>query len=306
MKQSSNIWSRLVFLAAFGLFSTAKASEIFSLENINILQPKVIYGADDRLDLYQVSNPLYRSLADSTAALFNNSRIQIPVDTTANVMIRTSVYGTSMSLCKDEPFYNQPIGAFCSGSLVGPDLMMTAGHCIRSQFSCEDTTFVFGYAVNNTESFPNEVPNDNIYRCKKVVSTFVNNTGADYAIVKLDRVVNNRAPLKINRLGDAAPATPIVVIGHPSGLPTKVSAGANVRKVNNGYFVANLDTYGGNSGSAVFNADTGLVEGILVRGENDFITRPGGCRASNYCTDDGCRGEDVTTISSLAHLIPEM
>ncbi|WP_420540401.1 S46 family peptidase (plasmid) [Paenibacillus polymyxa] len=36
----------------------------------------------------------------------------------------------------------------------------------------------------------------------------------------------------------------------------------------NAFFVANLDTYGGNSGSPVFNSDTHEVEGILVRGED--------------------------------------
>ncbi|MEI8190645.1 MAG: hypothetical protein WCI75_13115 [candidate division NC10 bacterium] len=72
----------------------------------------------------------------------------------------------------------------------------------------------------------------------------------------------------------------------------------------NGYFVANLDTYGGNSGSAVFSATTGLVEGILVRGENDYVWK-GGCRVSNRCPADGCRGEDVTKVSALSSDIPQ-
>ena len=62
--------------------------------------------------------------------------------------------------------------------------------------------------------------------------------------------------------------------------------------------MANLDTYGGNSGSAVFNAKTGLVEGILVRGEQDYVQK-GDCRVSNVCPADGCRGEDVTKILSV-------
>ena len=70
-----------------------------------------------------------------------------------------------------------------------------------------------------------------------------------------------------------------------------------------GYFVANLDTYGGNSGSAVFNATSGKVEGILVRGENDYVWR-GSCRVSNKCPADGCRGEDVTKVSALMDIIP--
>jgi hypothetical protein len=67
--------------------------------------------------------------------------------------------------------------------------------------------------------------------------------------------------------------------------------------------VANLDTYGGNSGSPVFNHRTGEVEGILVRGENDYVYDPGqGCQVSNRCASDVCRGEDVTYITNVPTL----
>ncbi len=95
-----------------------------------------------------------------------------------------------------------------------------------------------------------------------------------------------------------------MVIGHPAGLPTKIAGGAQGRdRTNEGFFTANLDTYGGNSGSAVFNSLTGLVEGILVRGEQDYMQK-GDCRVSNLCPVDGCRGEDVTKISNVADKIP--
>ena len=89
------------------------------------------------------------------------------------------------------------------------------------------------------------------------------------------------------------------VIGHPVGLPAKVAGGAIVRdNTPNPFFVANLDTYGGNSGSPVFNSRTHRVEGILVRGERDFVAR-GNCTVSFVCPTTGCRGEDVTRITKL-------
>jgi V8-like Glu-specific endopeptidase len=39
---------------------------------------------------------------------------------------------------------------------------------------------------------------------------------------------------------------------------------------NSKYFVTNLDTFEGNSGSPVIDAQTGLVEGILYEGKEDF------------------------------------
>ncbi len=52
------------------------------------------------------------------------------------------------------------------------------------------------------------------------------------------------------------------------------------------FFVANLDTYGGNSGSPVVDARTYVVEGILVRGEDDFVQNDG-CYVSLVCPDAG-------------------
>jgi hypothetical protein len=36
------------------------------------------------------------------------------------------------------------------------------------------------------------------------------------------------------------------------------------------------------------------VEGILVRGETDYVRSSSGCLISNVCKNDSCRGEDVT------------
>ena len=94
-------------------------------------------------------------------------------------------------------------------------------------------------------------------------------------------------------------------MGHPSGLPLKFANGAQVKDTSNAsYFVANLDTYGGNSGSPVFNEDDGTVEGILVRGDTDFV-RDNGCFISNVCPTTGCRGEDVTRTTEFAGDVPE-
>jgi hypothetical protein len=68
------------------------------------------------------------------------------------------------------------------------------------------------------------------------------------------------------------------------------------------FFVANLDTYGGNSGSPVFNSTTHDVEDVLVRGENDFVQQ-GGCRVSLVCPNTGCQGEDCTRTTEFASFL---
>jgi len=262
---------------------------------------QVIYGTDTRVDLYQVKDAKQLALADSTVALFQGGDVTLQ-DSNANLATRQ--FGETYGLCKEEPFYEQGVGAFCSGSLVAPDVIMTAGHCVPSADECATIKFVFGFDVKKEGAMPTSVPAAEVYGCKELIGREQNNTGADWALVRLDRKVANHAPLKLNLGGTIANGAPVMVIGHPAGLPTKISGGAHVRdNSKDGFFVANLDTYGGNSGSAVFNEDTGLVEGVLVRGEQDFVQK-GDCRVSNVCPVDGCRGEDVTKIANVADKIP--
>jgi hypothetical protein len=69
------------------------------------------------------------------------------------------------------------------------------------------------------------------------------------------------------------------------------------------FFTANLDTYGGNSGSPVFNADSHEVEGVLVRGDTDFVP-VGMCMISAVCPMNGCHGEDCTRVTEFTGLLP--
>lgn len=263
--------------------------------------PEVIYGDDDRLDVYQVEKANLRALARSTVGLFSASDVTLD-DATGVAALKTDSYRDSYNLCPDEEFVEQRTGAFCSGSLIAPDLIMTAGHCVRSEAACRNTKFVFGFAIESEGAgTPSSVPAAQVYGCSALVGREEVGTGADWALVRLDRPVTDREPLLTTREDAPAPGLPLVVIGHPAGLPTKIAGGASVRDPSpKGYFTANLDTYGGNSGSAVFNAYTGDVVGILVRGEQDYEWDSArSCRKSKVCPAEGCRGEDVTKVSAV-------
>ncbi len=263
---------------------------------------KVIYGQDDRLDVYEVLNPQLVDLANSTAAM-------VPVKDISGGVFGYNVTSGSLAdagICADEKFANQPTAAMCSGFLVGPDLLVTAGHCMEKSPGddpCVKAKWIFDYRMDSEDTPIMSFLENQVYSCKEVVEFVLNDTN-DYALVRLDRVVEGRNPLKFRTEGKVSDDAQIVVIGHPTGLPTKVAAGAYVR--NNtiaDYFVANLDTFGGNSGSAVFDLESGLVEGILVRGEKDYIfDYTSWCYRPNKCLNDGCRGEDVTRITNIEFL----
>ncbi len=263
----------------------------------------VIYGDDDRLDLFDSGvSPRMFEAAKATAALVRREKIQTE---SGNCRLPAETFGESMGLCQDEPFREQPNPAFCSGFLVGEDVFVTAGHCITSESDCQATALVFGFGYNSRGQDVSNVPEEDVFFCKAIIAREQNDeTKADYAVVRLDRKVPGRTPLQFRKEGRIAQGGNVTVIGHPSGLPTKVSGGAQVRSSDNPvFFVANLDTYGGNSGSAVVDSATGLVEGILVRGENDFVSE-GDCTKSNRCLNDACRGEDVTRSTQFASHVP--
>ena len=232
--------------------------------------PKVIYGTDDRIDVYAETDPFLLTLAASTCGLFSPGSI---IDNGNNTFtIQTQSYSQSYGLCIEEPFYSQPIAAFCTGFLVGPDLIATAGHCFDSG-DLGSAQFVFGFDMLDASTPALTLSNDYIYTGVELVGHALGG-GLDYAVVRVDRVVT--APgaqiLDIRRTGTVPNGTAIGVIGHPAGLPKKIAFGAQTQVYNNsaaGSFEANLDTYGGNSGSPVFNAATGVVEGILVNGATD-------------------------------------
>ncbi|MFK8138438.1 MAG: serine protease [Bdellovibrionales bacterium] len=282
-----------------GIVSAKSKTSVYKKSDF---QAKVIYGEDDRLDYKDVTD-VYQRISDSTVTLVRSSRLSDRVDGTIGLDTRN--FKSSFGLCEDEPFGTQNTLGFCSGSLIGPDLILTAGHCIKSQSSCESTKFVFDFKVSmENQSSPSSLNQDDVYSCDTLVHTEDNSNGADFAVIKLKREVVGRQALSVKRDRDVKQGDDLVVVGYPSGLPVKIAGGSKVRSVRNGYFVANLDTYGGNSGSAVFDLEKLEVSGVLVRGERDFVF-DGGCRRSNYCSDSGCRGEDVTLISKALPFIPE-
>ncbi|MCB9543588.1 MAG: serine protease [bacterium] len=262
----------------------------------------LIYGADDRREPYQLGDAVSAHLATATAAVFDRS--QVVASGAGYALDVATSFGTAYRLCADEPYRNQPSSAFCTGFLVGPDLMATAGHCVDST-SCRDTRFVFGFHMRDASTVTSTVPAGDVYACAAVVTRAETSTD-DYAVVRLDRPVAGRAPLAIRRSGTIALGAPVTVAGHPAGIPLKIAGGATVRANSHAYyFGANVDTYGGNSGSPVVASD-GTVEGILVRGNTDFVYDSARrCYVSNRCADGGCPGfEGITRVSRFAAAVP--
>jgi V8-like Glu-specific endopeptidase len=304
-------WKSVLISSAFVLTTSAYSASSFDA-------PKVIYGDDDRLDVYEVNDDKMLEAANATAAMIDTKSIEASKNSSSrfpwpwprtgsrkeNEIVK--LIGPTLEgygVCKAERFSQQQVVASCSGFLVGPDTLVTAGHCIKSDADCKKYSWVFGFRMKS-ESESQPIFAKQVYACKKIMGRDLNSsTRMDFAVIQLEKKVSGVRPLVIAK-ESAVVGDGLTVLGHPTGLPLKISGGAQVRADKGSFLVANLDTYGGNSGSAVINTNTYEVEGILVRGQRDYVTDSNaGCAVSNRLDNDFADAEEVSKISQIKKVL---
>lgn len=292
-----------LFLKAIAVGAVASTSLVGNL----YASSKIVYGQDNRRETFELGQN-YQTLFKSTAGMIDTTEL-VPFG--ENVILPPNTLKDNLRVCETESYAKQLSAVSCSGFLVGPDLLVTAGHCISTQQECDQRSWVFDYAVkSDTQRADVMISKNSVYKCKRVVDAnhqphIVN--APDFSLIQLERVVEDRMPLNYNVTTPIALGESIYVVGHPSGLPTKFADGANVHANSHPmHFQTNLDTFGGNSGSSVFNAMTDEVEGILVKGGVDYLyDGQNNCRIVNTVanTPSGAtNGEQVTRLSAISTL----
>lgn len=301
------IWSRAplsaltvgsLLLAAAGC---ATLDEAPAPEPVDEVEKPVVYGTDNRTDVYAHADATLRARAQqATVALMSPGDIN--TTNPNNVTFNSQTLQQAQNLCTTQRFLSDPTPAFCSGTLIDDDLVLTAGHCITSASSCTNTRFVFKFYRPSAGALETITTAD-IFSCTSIVArqqATVGGRNLDYAVVRIDRAATPRFTPAPVRAGNSAVTVGqnVAVIGSGSGIPFKIDAGGSVRDARSAtldYFVASTDTFGGNSGSGVYETSGYTVAGILVRGETDYVAN-GSCNIVNTCTETGCRGEDITYV----------
>ena len=290
------------FLGLLTLFLSCDHSPL-SLNNhsLEVKSSSIIYGENDILDYHEVRGRKVRQLGRSVA-------IQVPED---KLQYKNGHYTINQDLLEDlnicpdhdsfhEKISDQPSLGNCSGFLIEKDVLLTASHCVEDQNDCEENFWVFDFKSNSQNITPSNFEAKNVHRCSEVLEQ---NKSLDYAILKLDRPVIDRKPLKMRQRGEVLEDSKLVVIGYPQGLPLKFSTNARIRNNEDDHqFIINSDTFEGNSGSPVINTKNYLVEGVLVRGGTDFDLNEEStneCYTIKMCPEGQCSGEEILRIKSI-------
>lgn len=255
----------------------------------------VIYQEDTRRNIGFSRDDYPPSLQSAaTAMLFYSRELQ---------RVPYTLVQAQPVLCSNEKFLNEPVIGFCSGVLIAPDQVLTAGHCIKNKSECEEASFIFGFTSESSQK--QKLNQQTIYTCDHIVMREQKGIGKfalDYAVIQLDRKVEGITPVRV-----ASNTTPdkdekVISLSYPLGLPLKQDIGVVVEteKASNQIRVE-TDTFKGSSGSPLFNK-AGELLGILSMGSEDLdddevyeARRNNGCYNFRRCNKSApgsrCMGE---------------
>lgn len=292
--------SRVAGIALGGLALIACAT---ATEETGSRSSAVVYGSDDRVDVYAATAPLAKIANASVVSLVETAYLDLSNPNDVKLRPQVGTLGSWQGVCSDERFFDQPTAASCSGTLIDDDLVLTAGHCMVNEDECKAYYTVFGYEMADATKLA-PIKRDQIFACKKLVARLIADNGPksgggqrlDYAIYQLDRPATPKfTPLPVDTSIPVTTGTPIVVIGSGSGLPLKVDSGGVVTRASGDRsFTATPDTFAGNSGSGVLVKNR--LAGILVIGDQDYVKDEGaGCyRVNHLATNQVDRFEGIT------------
>jgi len=250
-------------------------------------------GTDQRYNMFEIDSCVDASLAarirqqaKSVACLVDKRNLSpLGQGHTISTRVRTlsTKFAQAAPLEEGTAFENELVLGEGTAFLIGKQTALTAGHCVCSDtgvlnpVKVQQLWLVFGFEMKKLNKVRKKFQEDDVYRIENVIAyrytKSTATTNDDWAILRLTREVQGRAPLDITICDHIPKQKRVYMLGHPSGLPLKLATNAEVEESSDGknYFQASLDAFGGNSGSPIFLEDSRIVAGMLFKGSTDFV-----------------------------------
>ena len=152
---------------------------------------------------------------------------------------------------------DSPTGSkYCSGTLIGKDLFITASHCIDSGTPGEFVSFHY-------ERLPGaeELREQLFFEIAEVVE----DGSMDYAVLRLDGEPGLKLGWAHIETREPVAGDELTIIQHPYGDPKLIEGGTYLSNSGNYMRYGDLDTDPGSSGSGILNGD-GLLYGVHTNG----------------------------------------
>ncbi len=196
---------------------------------------------------------------------------------------------------------------WCTGTLVSDNLFLSAGHCFDQTGGTwqrprtngtNDIIPVAEIAQNMHVNFNYQVDPDGDLRdeVRFEVEALVEYRlgGLDIAIVRLAGAPGRQ--FGVGRIAEADPAEGqmLAIIGHPAGVPKRIEAGPLTRLDGDRIRYNDIDTLGGNSGSAIWHSPSGEIVGVHTNG---------GCSTGGTGSNSGFRISRILEESPVARAL---
>ncbi|WP_081653493.1 serine protease [Bacteriovorax sp. DB6_IX] len=270
-----------IFLSAFFILTLASCEMDRPVNKVSsaasCLAPQaIIYGDNNISKVEELENRDLTELAKSVAAVVSSHRVMDVDHQRDHLLFRGETLASAYRMC-DDSLNSQRAGIRCTSFLVGKDLLLTAGHCLvdpqlgsTKEEVCENSEYIFDLndsAFQGESSVIARIEREKAYKCQSIVDYKLDDDG-DYALIKLNREVSDREPLKLLNIQDLKYGNAISTIGFPLGLTLRASTDGQFFELSNDkrWLLNQVDTFFGSSGGPIIDEATKMVVGIHTHG----------------------------------------